>query len=65
MANCQDHGDEPVYAFAVGGRNEEKIEVTVGGCKLNMTIDSGASSNIINKQTWEWLKKNKDLVRSP
>ena len=51
--------DEPIYAFAVGGRNEEKIEITVGGCKLNMIIDSGASTNIIDKQTWEWLKKNK------
>ncbi|CAH3155971.1 unnamed protein product [Porites lobata] len=42
-----------------GGRNEEKIEVTVGGCKLNMIIDSGASTDIIDKETWEWLKKNK------
>ena len=24
-----------------------------------MIIDSGASTNIIDKQTWEWLKKNK------
>ena len=59
MVDCQDNEDEPIYAFAVGGRNEEKIEITVGGCKLNMIIDSGASTNIIDKQTWEWLKKNK------
>ena len=29
----------------VGGRNKENIEVTVGGCKRNMIIDSGASTN--------------------
>ena len=53
-------GDEgPEYAFAVGIETQEKIEVTVGGCRLNMVIDSGASTNIVDKQTWEWLKRNK------
>ena len=59
MVGCHNEEEEPVYAFTVGGSNEEKIEVTVGGCKLNMIIDSGASTNIIDKETWEWLKKNK------
>ena len=59
MVGCHNEEEEPVYAFTVGGRNEEKMEVTVGGCKLNMIIDSGASTNIIDKETWEWLKKNK------
>ena len=58
MVGCHNEEEEPGYAFTVGGRNE-KIEVTVGGCKLNMIIDSGASTNIIDKETWEWLKKNK------
>ena len=59
MVGCHDEEEKPVYAFTIGGRNEEKIEVTVGGCKLKMIIDSGASTNIIDKQTLEWLKKNK------
>ena len=59
MVGCHDEEEEPAYAFTVGDRNEEKIEVTVEGCKLNMIIDSGASTNIIYKQTWECLKKNK------
>ena len=59
MVGCDDDEEEPVYAFTAGGRNEEKIEVTVGVSKLNMIIVSGASTNIIDKQTWEWLKKNK------
>ena len=52
MVGCHNEEEEPGYAFTVGGRNE-KIEVTVGGCKLNMIIDSGASTNIIDKETWE------------
>ena len=58
MVGCHNEEEEPGYALTVGDRNE-KIEVTVGGCKLNMIIDSGASTNIIDKETWEWLKKNK------
>ena len=59
MVGYHDEEEEPVYAFTVGGRNEEKIEVTVGGFVLNTIIDSGVSTNIIDKQTWEWLKENK------
>ena len=59
MVGCHNEEEKPVYAFTVGGRNDKKIEVTFGGYKLNMIIDSGASTNIIDKQTWEWLKKNK------
>ena len=51
MVGWYDEEEEPVYAFALGDRNEEKIEVTVGGFKLNMITDSGASTNIIDKQT--------------
>ena len=29
-----------------------------------MIIDSGASTNIIDKQTWEWLKRNKVKCKS-
>ena len=59
VVGCHNEEEEPVYPFTVRGRNEEKIEVTVGGCKLNMIIDSGASTNIIDQETWEWMKKNK------
>lgn len=46
MVGCHHEEEEPVYAFTVGEKNEEKIGVNVGGCKLNMIIDSGASTNI-------------------
>ena len=64
MVDTQDDEDDPEYAFAVGGRKQEKIEVTIGGCKLNVIVDSGASTNIIDKQTWEWLKRNKVKCKS-
>ena len=64
MVDVQDNEDTPVYAFAVDTKKQEKILVAVGGCKLNMIVDSGASTNIIDKQTWEWLKKNKFKCRS-
>jgi len=50
--------EELEYAFAVETGRQKKIEVTVGGCKLNTIIDSGARTNIVDKQTWEWLKRN-------
>ena len=37
--NLAEEGEEePEYAFAVGTERQERIEVTVGGCKLNMMI---------------------------
>lgn len=59
MVGGHDEEEEPVYAFTVVDKNEEKIEVTVGGCKLSMIIDSGASTNIIDKQTLEKEKQEK------
>ena len=52
------------YAFIVGSTMLERVEVAVGGCKLNMIIDSGASVNIVDKQTWEWLKRNRIVCTS-
>ena len=64
VVDVQGNEDTPVYAFAVDNKKQEKFEVTVGGCKLNVIVDSGASTNIIDKQTWEWLKKNKVKCKS-
>ena len=41
-ANLVNPEDEKAgYAFIVGSTMPERIEVVVGGCKLNMIIDSG------------------------
>ena len=57
--HSEEEDEGPEYAFAVDIETQEKIEVTVGRCRLNVVIDSGASTNIVNKETWEWLKRNK------
>ena len=48
MVDTQDGEDEPEYAFTVGGKKQEKIEVIIGGCNLSMIIDSGASTRQAN-----------------
>ena len=65
IVHTRDDGDDPEYAFTVGDeKKQEKIEIIKGGCKLSMIIDSGASTNSIDKQTWEWLKRNKVKCKS-
>ena len=62
MVDTQDDEDEPEYT--VGDKKQEKIEVIIGGCKLSMILDSGANTNIIDMQTWEWLKRSKVKFKS-
>ena len=52
----QESGD---YTFVVSNDHDSdnsKILVEVGGVNLDMLIDSGASCNIIDRDTWERLK---------
>ena len=45
------------YAFTVSdGKGNGMVQVLLGGVPLKMLIDSGASTNIIDKGTWEKLK---------
>ena len=53
-------GDEDEYAFTVNSvASPEKIDVTVGGVVVAMLIDSGASTNVIDKNLWSKLKQDK------
>ena len=50
--------EEDEYAFTVKGTLETgKVTVSVGGVPVEMIIDSGASTNVIDKCLWENLKK--------
>ena len=40
MVDVQHNEDTPVYAFAMDNKKQEKIEVIVGDCKLNVIVDS-------------------------
>ena len=52
--------DENEYAYSVKSKDEfEKIEVTAGGQKIPMIVDSGLSANIIECELWRKLKEKK------
>ena len=52
--------DEDEYAFTVNPvTSPEKIDVTVGGVEVEMLIDSGANTNVIDKNLWSKLKQDK------
>ena len=52
--------DEDEYAFTVNSvTSPEKIDVTAGGVVVEMLIDSGASTNVIDKNLWSKLKQDK------
>ncbi|PFX21225.1 Gag-Pro-Pol polyprotein [Stylophora pistillata] len=54
--------DEDEYAFTVNSATSpEKIEVTVDGVVVTMLIDSGASTNVIDKNLW--LKSKQDKIK--
>lgn len=54
--------EEPDFAFVIDGKmnNTNTVNAIVGGVLVKeLLIDSGATCNIINKGTWEYLKENK------
>ena len=61
--SVESDGDE--YALTVGGGNTGgMINVLVGGISVRMLIDTGASTNVIDKGTWEKLKSQKIECKS-
>ncbi|XP_062578034.1 uncharacterized protein K02A2.6-like [Saccostrea cucullata] len=53
--------DSEVYVFSLktGHTSSDKVKVSLGGNPVEFVIDSGASANIIDKELWEYLKKNR------
>ena len=49
--------DSDEYVFGVNTGKSAKIEVNVGGVCVQAVIDSGASCNIIDADTWNMMKK--------
>ena len=45
------------YVFGVNSGKSAKIEVSVGGVCVQAVIDSGASCNIIDADTWNVMKQ--------
>ena len=46
-------------AFSVIDRKKPKILIILGNVDIDMMMDSGASCNVIDQATWEWLKSRK------
>ena len=53
--------DEPAYAFHLpdSGNRGPTINANLGGVELQILVDSGATKNIVDETTWEWLKQNR------
>ena len=50
--------DEDEYAFIVKSQ-PGKIEVLIGDILVEMVVDSGASTNVIDKHLWSKLQQEK------
>ncbi|GAB0100137.1 uncharacterized protein DMENIID0001_161310 [Sergentomyia squamirostris] len=53
----EEQDTEPKFIFNVG-EGDELLWCKIGGVLIEMLIDSGSSQNIIDLQTWNYLKKN-------
>ena len=54
------HDNEDEYGFTVkSGLPPETVETTVGGVVITMVIDSGASTNITDRNLWTNLKQKR------
>ena len=61
-SGSENEQDSENYTFVVINENEGnslKIVVEIGGVSMKMLIDSGASCNIVDRETWEILKQEK------
>jgi hypothetical protein len=51
------NGNDDVYVFTViNGLGNSDFIIEVGGVKIPVIVDSGASVNVIDRCMWEWLK---------
>lgn len=53
-----DNDQTKKYAFTIGDVGAGRVKVHVGGVPLYMLVDSGASVNVVDKDTWSSLKNN-------
>ena len=58
---CDDDDSDDEFSFAVGEKKLEMIDIVVRGVKICAGIDSGANSNVLDKETWVELKRQSYL----
>lgn len=52
---------DPEYVFFMDGG--DMVECLIGGVKVNLLVDSGCISNIIDESTWKSMKEKKVMVK--
>ena len=58
--------DEPAFAFHLtdSSNRAPTAKANIGGVDMQILVDSGATKNIVDVTTWEWLKQNHILCES-
>ena len=58
MKDNQELSESDEYAFCINNDKQlEMMDVKVGNVYIRMLIDSGSSANVIDTETWKYLKK--------
>jgi hypothetical protein len=52
------HSDEYLFHLSELNQIEDKVQLLVGGVQVKFVIDSGACANVIDKKTWEGIKRD-------
>ena len=59
------NGEQVDYAFRVTNEAHSNLpKLSIGGVELEMLVDSGATNNIVDEETWEDLKAKKIKCKS-
>lgn len=58
--------DEPAFAFHLKDSSNRgpTVKANIGGVDMQILVDSGATKNIVDVTTWEWLKQNHIICES-
>ena len=58
--------DEPAIAFHLKDSSIRgpAVKANFGGVDMQILVDSGATKNIVDVTTWEWLKQNRIICES-
>ena len=65
IKNVAQDNDGSGYAFSIQNRHaksDARIPVKIGGVMVDILIDSGSDTNIIDRQLWENLKMKKNQM---
>ena len=62
--SVEDDVDDEIFAINLSPEEEPEVEFVVGGQKVRMLIDSGASCNVIDYTLWKQFQSNGIVCKS-